>query len=293
MAQADTMTKSPPPSWRRQLFRGVRVLVIAYLGVILVFLLLERWLVYHPARAETDWVPPPSKLIENVELTTASGVKIHAWWLPGKTGAALYCCGNGGNLSYRGDSVMALHRELDVGVLIFDYPGYGRSEGSPSETGCYEAADTAYAWLRSKVPPDQIVLFGESLGGGVAVDLASRKPHRALILTKTYTSLPDVGQSLYPWLPVRWLMRNRFDSLSKIKGCTQPVVVCHGTADSLIPFEQGERLFAAANEPKLFVPIPGGDHNTPLPATFLPAVRRFLAEAESRSAATSAQPLAP
>src|SRR5207248_5963463 len=132
-------------------------------------------------------------------------------------------------------------QQLEMPVLIFDYPGYGRSEGSPSEAGCYAAAEAAYAWLvqTQQVPPGQIILYGGSLGGGVAVELARRQPHRALILVSTFTSIPDMAQQLYPWLPARWLVRNRFDSLAKIGQCTQPVFIAHGTADGLLPYTQG------------------------------------------------------
>jgi fermentation-respiration switch protein FrsA (DUF1100 family) len=258
-----------------------------YLGVILVLLALENRFVYHPTPASESWEPPPSPSFQDVELTTPAGVKLHAWWcpVPGASGAVLYCHGNAGNLSHRGPSILAMQKELRESVLIFDYPGYGKSQGKPSEAGCYAAADTAYDWLRRgpNIPGERILLFGGSLGGGVAVDLASRKPHRALILAKTFTSMPDVGKSLYPWLPVRWLMRNRFDSLAKIKQCRGPVIITHGTADGLIPFSQGERMFAAANEPKLFHRLDGDDHNSPLPAEFFQAARRFLEETEAGS----------
>src|SRR5262249_58324820 len=171
----------------------------------------------------------------------------------------LYCHGNAGNLSHRAGAVAALQKLLGVPILIFDYPGYGKSAGRPTEAGCCAAAEAAYDWLTGtqKVPPERLLLYGGSLGGGVAVDLASRRPYGALILMKTFTSMPDVGQSLYPWLPVRWLMRNRFNSLEKIGSCRQPVFIAHGTTDGLIPFAQGERLFAAANEPKRFFAMPG------------------------------------
>jgi len=114
----------------------------------------------------------------------------------------------------------------------------------------------------------------------VATDLASRREHGALILVKTFTSMPDVGQGLYPWLPVRWLMRNRYDSLTKIKRCKGPVFVAHGTVDQLIPFAHGERLYAAANEPKRFFAMPGVDHNEDFDPGFFAALKGFLREAE-------------
>src|SRR5439155_18346402 len=123
-----------------------------------------------------------------------------------------------------------------------------------------------------------IVLFGKSLGGGVATHLASRKDHRALALVKTYTSLPDVGSRLYPFLPVRLLMRNRFDSLSRIADCCHPVFVAHGTTDELIPFALGEQLYAAAREPKEFLAMPNHGHNDPFPEEFYTALADFLSK---------------
>jgi fermentation-respiration switch protein FrsA (DUF1100 family) len=260
---------------------------VCYLGVVIVFMSLENRFVYHPIRAAQDWQPPPDPRIQDVELHTADGTRIHAWWYPypEAQGAVLYCHGNAGNLSHRGGSVVGLAKSLRASVLIFDYPGYGRSEGSPSESGCYAAADAAYDWLvqSQKIAPEKILLYGGSLGGGVAVELASRRPYRALFLVKTFTSLPDVGKSIVPWLPVRWLMRNRFDNLAKIGKCKQPVFIAHGTADRLVPFVLSERLFAAANEPKYFYRIDDADHNDPIPGEMIVALKQFLEKAESPS----------
>jgi fermentation-respiration switch protein FrsA (DUF1100 family) len=246
---------------------------------------LENLLVYHPTRAVDDWQPPPNDRVQDVELTTTAATRIHAWWCPleGATGALLFCHGNAGNLSHRGGSILAIQRELGVSVLIFDYPGYGRSEGKPSEAGCYAAADAAYDWLLRipQVLAETIFIYGGSLGGGVAVDLACRQPHRALLLASTFTSVPDVGKHNHPWLPCRLVMRNRFDNLAKIKRCQRPVIITHGTADRLIPFRQAEQLFTAANPPKRFYPVPGADHNDPVPTAFFQETRRFLEEVEA------------
>jgi fermentation-respiration switch protein FrsA (DUF1100 family) len=260
--------------------------LVGYVGIIIVLLALENWLVYHPTAARVDWREPPNGHVQDLELRSTDGTRIHAWWCPveGSSGALLYCHGNAGNLSQRNGSVAGLQQVLKESVLIFDYPGYGKSEGRPSEAGCYAAADAAYAWLVEvqKIPPERILIYGGSLGGGVAVDLASRKPHRALILVKTFTTMPDVGGGLYPWLPVRWLMRNRFDNLAKIGKCTRPVFIAHGTTDRLVPYELGERLFVAANEPKYFYRMDGIDHDGPVPAAMFAALTRFLARAEGQ-----------
>jgi fermentation-respiration switch protein FrsA (DUF1100 family) len=273
--------KAQPRTWRRRILRWVLRLALVYVGVLLVMLVLENWLLYPRTSAAEYWDPPPDSRIRDVELWSADGNRIHAWWYPcdGATGAVLYCHGNAGNLSMRGTAVKQWLREMNESVLIFDYPGYGKSTGSPGEAGCYAAADAAYDWLthEQQIPPERILLFGKSLGGGVAADLASRRPHRALVLAKTFTSIPDVGQGLYPFLPVRLLMRNRFDTLAKLGKCHQPVFIAHGTADSLIPFAHAERLYAAANEPKGFLAMPGVGHNDAFPAEFWAALREFLA----------------
>jgi uncharacterized protein len=281
---AEVKPPQAPPrrSWRRQALRYLVMLACAYVGIILVLLALENSLVYHPCPASRDWQPAPAPEVRDVELTAADGNRIHGWWFPkeGSEGALLYLHGNAGNLSHRGGAMRRLRDELGVSVLIIDYPGFGRSGGSPSEAGCYAAADAAYEWLTKvqKVPPGKLLIYGASLGGGVAVELASRRDHRALILAKTFTSLPDVGAGQYPWLPVRWLMRNRFDSLAKIGQCRRPVFVAHGTADRVVPCAHGERLCAAANEPKRFFRMAGVDHNDGWGEGFFPALKGFLAE---------------
>ncbi len=169
-----------------------------------------------------------------------------------------------------------------MAVLVFDYPGYGRSSGVPSEAGCYAAGDAAYDWLSKvqHVPAERIILVGGSLGGGIATDLARRRPHRVLVLVAAFTSFPDMAQLKYPWLPARWLVHNHFDNLGKIADCRGPVFIAHAPQDKLIPFEQGERLFAAAHEPKRFFPMPNYWHNDLPVEAFYPALGDFLAECE-------------
>lgn len=277
-------TRAERATFWRFLRRPVLILGGSYFGVLVLLLMLENALVFHPAKEVQDWEPPPAPEVQDVHLTSQDGTAIHAWWwpTPGARGAILYCHGNAGNLSHRGPSIAKLRDLLGESVLIFDYPGYGRSGGRPGEQGCYLAAEAAYDWLGSaqKIAQDNIIIYGGSLGGGVAVDIASRRQHRALVLVKTFTSAPDVGRSMYPWLPIRWLMRNRFDSLGKISNCRKPVFIAHGTADSLIPFKLGKQLYEAANEPKMFFQIDGGDHNSPLPAACFQQLREFLGKVE-------------
>lgn len=277
--------KPAAPSWRNRIWRIFRIVAVAYVGVVLVFLLLENNLIYYPVSAAADWQQPLDETWQDVFFSTPNGTKLHAWWCPKESsdGALIFCHGNAGNLSHRADLLPILQDEMNVSVLIFDYPGYGKSEGSPSEAECYAAGEAAYQWLtgEKKNSAERIIILGNSLGGGVATELARRHPHRALILCKTFTSMPAVGQRLYPWLPVRWLMRTRFENLSKLKDLKKPILIAHGTADPLVPYNHAEQLYESANEPKMLYTIDNGDHDCPLPVEFFRKARRFIEESEA------------
>jgi fermentation-respiration switch protein FrsA (DUF1100 family) len=218
--------------------------------------------------------------VEDVWLHNSEGTLIHAWWLgrPGSQGAVLFCHGNAGNLSYWALWTTALSNALGEPILIFDYPGYGHSEGKPSEAGCYAAADAAYDWLvhSQRIAPARITLFGESLGGGVATDLASRRPHRALVLAKTFTSIPDMARTRPLTSASTSLVHNSFDNLAKIDRCTGPIFIAHGDRDRLIPQSQSRQLYQKAQEPKQFFLLKNCDHNDRYPPEFFAALAQFL-----------------
>jgi fermentation-respiration switch protein FrsA (DUF1100 family) len=243
--------------------------------------MLETSLLFHPAKATESWIVPPANIhVENVWLRSADGTRIHAWWFPRQDsqGALLFCHGNAGNLSHWTPTIVALMNLLGQSILIFDYPGYGRSEGRPSEAGCYAAGDAAYDWLiqNQRILPERIVLFGESLGGGVATDLAVRRTHRALILVKTFTSIPDMARKQALSSASASLVQNRFDNLAKIGRCPSPILIAHGDRDRVIPVSQGQKLYEAAPRPKQFFLMKGCDHNDPYPPQFFAAVAKFL-----------------
>lgn len=284
-APADGGVKPAPRSFRQRAVRFVARRVVSYsliyICVVIVFASLELSLVFQPSSPAQSWVDPVDPRTQDAWLTDARGTKLHAWWIPPKRveqGAILVAHGNGGNVSHRGLLASDLNRAVGAGVLLFEYPGYGKSEGRPTEEGCYDAGDAGYRWLveEAKIPPNRVVLFGESLGGGVAVEMAVRHEHRALVLLYTFTSLPAAAKYHYPWLPTHMLMRTRFDSLSKVGKCTRPVFIAHGTADEIVPFRQGEQLFAAANEPKEFVRLEGMTHNIAIGEAFYAPLARFL-----------------
>jgi fermentation-respiration switch protein FrsA (DUF1100 family) len=284
----------PTRSWRGRLVRVLLLLLGVYLAMIVFLLLMEDRLLYS-AHNETQWLEPPAGLaVADVNLSLADGTPIHAWWAapagwqPGR-GAVLFCHGNGGNLSYRRDVFAPWQQRLGLAVLVFDYPGYGRSGGSPSEAGCYAAGDAALDWLTrvQGVPARRVILYGGSLGAAVATDLATRNLCRALFLVAPFTSFPDVAQREVPFLPGRWLVHNRFDNLAKIASCRLPVFIAHDPADRLIPISQGLRLFAAATGPKEFFTMSGVGHNDQPCRDVYAALRRFLADNELAGAPPS------
>ena len=273
-------------SWKHRLARLAIYVAVCYVAILVFLLLLEDTFLYGPA--DVDLGNPPAGIeAENVEMTSRLGDRIHAWWsVPHgwkpEQGAVIFCHGNGGNLSLRAGALPHWTGELGLAVLLFDYPGYGRSSGTPSEAGCYAAGDAAYDWLTDvqTVPVERIILYGGSLGGGIATELARRRPHRALVLVAAFTSFPDMAQLRFPWLPGRWLVRNQFDNLEKIANCRGPVFIAHGTSDDLIPLEQGEHLFAAAREPKRLLRMFHYRHNDLPTDEFYPALHAFLADCE-------------
>jgi fermentation-respiration switch protein FrsA (DUF1100 family) len=239
---------------------------------------LENRLVYHPVPYPVgDW-QPAGLSFEDAQFTADDGTALHGWYIAHQEPRAvvLFLHGNAGNIAGRAEFLRSVHA-LRASVLALDYRGFGRSQGSPTEAGVIADARAARAWLAVKtgLREAEIVLWGESLGCGVAIELATDGA-KALILEHAFTSLPDVAAHHYAWMPVRLLMRNRMRAVDKIAQFRGPLLQAHGDADSVIPYEVGRRLFETANEPKEFVTIPGGDHNDPRSAQFWQAVDRFL-----------------
>jgi hypothetical protein len=246
-----------------------------------------RWFehsqVYHPSRVLDATGAELGRPFEDVQFKASDGVELNGWFFPAATNsprarlAVLLCHGNAGNISHRLDTCAAW-LATGVNVLVFDYRGYGRSQGRPSEEGTYRDAQAAYQWLRQKhFSGTNIVVFGESLGGGVAAELAARETIGGLVLQSTFTSVTDMGAELFPWLPVRWLGKIRYDTRSKLPRLKVPVLVMHSPTDELIGFHHGQRNFAAANEPKLFWELKG-DHNDPLADSkqFIAGLEKFF-----------------
>jgi len=233
---------------------------IIFAGLLFVF---QSHYVYYPERI---LVADPSSVglyFENVSFETSDRVELSGWFIPsgGARGVILFCHGNVGNISHRLESVQIFHR-LGLDVFIFDYRGYGRSNGKPTEQGTYKDAEAAWWYLveTRQVNPDQIIVFGRSLGGAVASWLAQTHSPGALILESTFTSLPDIAATLYPYLPVRWLLRFEYNTAEYLGKVDCPVLIVHSHDDEIMPFSHGRQLFEVAGEPKRFLEI-SGTHN--------------------------------
>jgi fermentation-respiration switch protein FrsA (DUF1100 family) len=240
----------------------VLVLLLAFPVGLVIF---ERKLIYFPTR-EHDAEPRELCLAaEEVRLVTEDGVGIHGWFLPVPRSrlTVLVSHGNGGNISHRLTRAALLQSTLDADVLLYDYRGYGQSNGAPDEDGTYRDGRAAYRYLveTKRVRPERLVLFGESLGSAVALELALSERCGAVILESPFTSVRDMARVALPWLPVWPFVRTRYDNLAKVGRLHAPLLVLHGDRDTVVPFEQGQRLFAAAPEPKRFFRITGADHN--------------------------------
>ena len=255
--------------------------------VLFALFMLLRWFeykqTYHPDRAFQARAEDLGHAWEDAAFAASDGTKLHGWFFPAATHsprthlAVIFLHGNGGNISHRLEFYEAI---LATGVNVFapDYRGYGQSEGRPGEAGTYLDAQAAHAWLRQKgFEATNIIAFGESLGGGIASELAVRETCAGLVLQSTFTSLVDIGAELYPFLPVRTMGSIRYDTQDRLPRIRVPVLILHSRSDSLISFHHPERNFAAANEPKQLVEIPG-DHNDGIVdrAAYVAALEKFL-----------------
>lgn len=233
--------------------------VVAGLAVGLVYpMIFEDQFLYYPDR-ELRAKPSDFGLRHEDVWLRAGNDRVHAWLLRGRGRALLvFFHGNAGTIADRLDQA-ARFVAHGLDVLLVEHPGYGRSEGEPSEASLTAAADAALDWARKR--PRKVILFGESLGGAVAIDLASRRPVEALITQSTFTSIADMAKAVFPWLPFTPPLRNRFESINKIGRIAAPKLLLHGDADELVPYAQGKRLFEAARDPRRFVTLKGATHN--------------------------------
>jgi len=235
-------------------------LVLGYLVILGLVYISQYRMIYHPVREISNTPEDIGLNFEAVTIKTKDNVTISAWYIPSRheRGIVLFCHGNAGNISHRLDSIRMFH-DLKLSVLIFDYRGYGRSEGSPTEEGTYLDAESAWDYLvNSKhISPEKIVLFGRSLGSAVAAEIALNHKAGALIIESGFTSVPDYGRKFFPYLPVRLIARYHYSTIDKVNKISIPKLFIHSPQDEIIPFEHGTSLFKKASEPKEFLQITG------------------------------------
>ena len=226
--------------------------------------MIEEHFIYFPERQFACTPADYGLTYQDVVFQTEDSLWLHGWFVPGRRDITwIWCHGNAGNISHRVDNLLLVHEILGVGVLLFDYRGYGKSDGKPSEKGTYLDAMAAWKYIESRGDIDlsKIVIFGRSLGTAIAVDLALSHHSYGVILESPITSIEEMGEKAFPHFPIRSLVRTKYDSLSKIPKLFTPLLVIHGDLDEVVPFDMGRRLFEAANEPKTFHPVLGAGHN--------------------------------
>jgi hypothetical protein len=256
---------------------GIRLFTLSALGVVGGCMFVESF-IFFPSRD----VPGPPRGVEERWIATPDGLRLHAWYAPAPTGAPvlLWSHGNAGNIGDRADTLVAL-RMRGLGILAYDYRGYGKSEGSPTEEGVFLDAEAAFdAEVAHGTSPSRIVCFGESLGGAVSIRLAVRRACAGVAVVSTFTRLRDVARFHYG--PFSFLAGDRFDSLSRLPRLAAPIFVAHGDLDEIVPFSLGESLFAAAPPPKRFLRLEGYHHNDVFESpVLLDAVAEFAREVAS------------
>ncbi|BAU14103.1 hypothetical protein LEP3755_46480 [Leptolyngbya sp. NIES-3755] len=291
-------------SKRNCLFLGLKVLSIAYLSACLLLFIFQRQLIYRPS-SQMAMLPSASEFkmpFQEVWISVKHD-RIYSWWIPAPSNqeqfipianeptrilkapkVMLYFCGVGRNMGdYNYLARMQAFRQLGFSVLVFDYRGYGRSTGNfPTEQQIYEDAEAVLNHLRQTVPADQIVIYGESLGGAIALDLAIKHPEaKGLILQSTFTSIAEVTKQrgVFGLFPIDILLTERFNSIEKIRSLKVPVLFLHGTRDSVVPMQMSQTLYNAASEPKQLFLIPNADHvriYQPGNASYLKAIQGFV-----------------
>lgn len=276
--------------WSKRLRWGLILAVLAYLGVCINMWATQRQRIFEP---QAQFQTTPNRLglkFEEVHIPSGSGADqgdLYAWWIPAENADAptlLYLHGNAFNIgaAHSLDNAQRMHG-MGYNLLLVDYRGYGKSTGgAPSESKVYEDAESAwrYLTLQRKIAPKRIFIFGRSLGGAIAINLALFHPNGGgVIVENTFTSLMDIAESKYPYLPVDLLLNQRFDSIRKIRRLKIPLLVIHGTWDTHVPYQMGQRLFESAPQPKFLKLIEGGEHgNCDLvaPLEYRAAVTEFV-----------------
>lgn len=248
----------------------------------------ERFIFYPEARID-DTPRDIGLAFEDIFFTTGNGVRLNGWLVPypGAKTTLLWFHGNAGNISHRLENIKLLHDKVKINIFIFDYRGYGRSEGRVSEEGTYRDGEAAIQYLRSRkdVDPKRIVFFGRSLGAAVAAEIAAREECLALILETPFVSIREMARAALPLLPIGPLLRTRYDIVEKVKRVKAPLLVLHGDRDEIVPFSQGKKVFESAPDPKEFYTIRGAHHNDTYIVggdPYFAALKDFIERAQAR-----------
>lgn len=255
---------------RRMLKSLLFIIIAAYIAIVAIFWLFQSWFIYHPTNEIADTPESIGKKYEQVEFQSADGIRLNGWFIPAEPpqprndtpinsgSTVLYCHGNARNISDCLDIIRIL-TELKLNVFVFDYRGFGKSEGAPSEKGLYADAEAAYNYLTKTrgITENAIIVHGRSLGGSVAAYLAQKYNPGMLILESTFTSMADVASGIYPFLPVKLILRHNYPTIEYVRLVKCPVLVIHSADDELIPFSHGKRLFESIKTQKEFLEITG------------------------------------
>ena len=242
------------------------ITILGLLALLAVFFYprIERFFIFYPGKMHEAFPQDFDLSFEDVYLETPDHVRLHGWYFPGNASrpVILFCHGNAGNISHRLDNVRRLV-DHDLSVFLFDYRGYGKSTGNPSEKGIYTDGLAAYDYLlhKKRLPPEKIVLFGRSLGAAVATEIALRRRARSLILESAFTSTRDMARTIPLFKLLSPFLPSHFNTLEKLSGITLPKLFIHGTRDEIVPFSLGRRLFERSPPPKYFVSLEGAGHN--------------------------------
>ena len=258
-------------------------LILAYAAFLLLF---ENKIIFHPSPYPDGYWNPTTLGVpaQDIYFNSEDGVKLHAWFIPAPNADAtlLWFHGNAGNLSHRLDNIQRLKR-LNLNIFIFDYRGYGRSEGDPDEKGIYKDSRAAYKQVLAMdgVSVDSLFLFGRSLGGICAVETAMNHPARGLILESVFTNSADMSRTIFPLIPLGWAVRSKLDAVGKVPHLKLAKLFLHGTRDDIVPYDLGRKLFEKAGNPKAFYAIEGAGHNDTYilgGAGYFDALNRFITE---------------
>ena len=260
------------------LFNALFVIISAYIIVMIFLYFYQRNLLYHPT--ENNYSNDQITVsIEKVKITTEDNIDLLAWYHEKdikKFKTILYLHGNAGSLENRIHKINNF-QNMDINFLLLSWRGFSKNKGNPSEEGLYKDARGAVEWLKSKsIQESDIIIYGESLGTGVAVEIAQNKNFAGVILESPFTSMVDAGKDKYPFLPVRLLLKDKYESDKKIKNVNSPILIMHGKVDKIVPFHMGKKMYELANEPKHYYFSEYDDHMMEYNEKLLNALKKFI-----------------